>query len=231
MKIFIIEILATFFICYSQAFDVSLISKNSRFGIPSPRRFKHIESLTKARSRRNPIFIQMNKKEREASSTEADHASRSVLPVLSKVSNWASAFCIIDCTILPLITMLLPIMKMNSSASTAIMIHNLGHIFALYFVIPVGLFVSTLKYLSHRKIGNWILAITGLILIYLSNSHNSFALKLLPMNIYDIIHHGVGHRIINTSGCLCLLISNYFVHQSSHHSDKGTGKCCIDDST
>ena len=75
---------------------------------------------------------------------------------LLKASNWASFLCVLDCTILPLITVILPLFGIVA-ASPAQMewLHEAGHALALWFVLPVGGLATTLNYVSnHRNIDN-----------------------------------------------------------------------------
>lgn len=55
---------------------------------------------------------------------------------LLKISNIASMLCVIDCTVLPIVTILLPLVGLGASAAQAKWIHELGHSVALFFVLP-----------------------------------------------------------------------------------------------
>ena len=159
---------------------------------------------------------------------KGDPNSGSMLSKLMKISNFASALCVIDCTVLPLVVLILPLAGLNASSTTAAWFHTLGHNVALFFVLPVGFFTSTLNYLSNHKIRYWISALIGLLLIYVSNSHTSFVSKIFSDEIMDLIHHGTTHRIVNICGCLCLLLSNYFAHRDSSSHQNGDS-CCAHD--
>lgn len=58
---------------------------------------------------------------------------------LAKISNIASMLCVIDCTVLPIVTVLLPLIGLGASPAQAHWLHELGHSVALFFVLPGGL--------------------------------------------------------------------------------------------
>jgi MerC mercury resistance protein len=130
-----------------------------------------------------------------------------------QVSNYASALCVLDCTILPIVTVLLPLFGIAFASSHAL--HELGHRVALYFVLPVGFTATTTNYaLNHRK--KWITAIgwVGLAAIFLANAGCSFGhgwngpIGRGLHHLSHAIHHGVAHRVANLTGCSLLIISN-----------------------
>jgi len=55
---------------------------------------------------------------------------------LRQISDVASIICVLDCTILPIVTVLLPLLGTATSATTSAMLHELGHGISLYFVLP-----------------------------------------------------------------------------------------------
>mmetsp|Transcript_412 Transcript_412/g.705 ORF Transcript_412/g.705 Transcript_412/m.705 type:complete len:338 (-) Transcript_412:113-1126(-) len=132
---------------------------------------------------------------------------------LMKISNIASVLCVIDCTALPIITLILPLLGLGASAAQTEWLHELGHSVAMYFVLPVGGMAGTLNYLSHRKIWTSAPAALGLSMIYLANGHGGI-LSLLPHELAHSLHCGsVLHRIVNIAGCALLLRSNYMSHR------------------
>lgn len=150
---------------------------------------------------------------------------------LRQVSNFASILCVIDCTVLPIVTIILPLLGiMNLAPAQLEFLHELGHGIALFFVLPVGSLTSALNYMSHKK--SWItsLGVLGLTLIALANSH----LHALPfVGDFELLHsiqHGALHRVVNLLGCSFLLGSNYLSQkQGCAHHDHGPG--CSHDHT
>lgn len=59
---------------------------------------------------------------------------------MQQISNVASILCVVDCTVLPLVTVLLPVLGLSTitfgSTSTDSLLHSIGHAISLYFVIP-----------------------------------------------------------------------------------------------
>jgi len=176
--------------------------------------------------------------------------SETAAPLLDKVrmvSNFASFLCVLDCTLLPLITVALPLLGvLNLGAGQLEAIDNLGHSLALFFVLPVGSLTTIVNYLSHEK--KWIsaLAIVGLVMVGLANSHthiHHWPTLALPATgitvsldwIGTVLHkiQGCGtspwHRVVNVSGCAFLLGSNYLSQQqdgcAAHAIAGGADNC------
>jgi hypothetical protein len=59
---------------------------------------------------------------------------------MQQISNVASILCVVDCTVLPLVTVLLPVLGLSTSTfvstSTDSLLHSIGHAISLYFVVP-----------------------------------------------------------------------------------------------
>ncbi len=164
-----------------------------------------------------------------ASSHEAsfDDAAISVslLNRFRQASNIASFLCVLDCTLLPLVTVGLPLLGiLNLGAGQLQFIDKLGHSLALYFVLPVGSLTTVVNYISHKKKPIAAMAFLGLTMVGLANSH--FHIHHWPMLgpislgwIGRVLHEiqGCGtspwHRIVNISGCAFLLGSNYWSQQ------------------
>ena len=170
-----------------------------------------------------------------ASKTEATFPSQfsrnldKWLEKMRKISNFASFLCVLDCTILPVITVALPLLGvLQLPAAQLQMLHQLGHSLALYFVLPVGSLTTLVNYASHKK--SWIssLAIAGLCLVGLANSH--LHLHNAPQWVSTMLHmiqHGPWHRVTNISGCALLLGSNYLSQQQgcAFHDHSRDGDC------
>jgi len=140
---------------------------------------------------------------------------------LLRMSNIASLLCVIDCTVLPLVTILLPLLGIGVVASPEReeWLHHLGHTVALNFVLPVGSLATTMNHTIHKKTSLTLLSILGLTLTYFANSSchsdNNPASLLLPHAILHLLHHDrFTHRLVNVTGCALLLGSNYFGRRS-----------------
>ena len=149
---------------------------------------------------------------------------------LQKISNFASILCVLDCTILPIVTVFFPLLGIvNIGAERLELLHELGHSIAMFFVLPVGGLTSILNYISHKR--KWItsLGAIGLTMIALANSHFFSHLPVVgELEIIHQIHHNhVLHRFVNILGCAFLLGSNYLsqkqgcAHHDHNHSHDG----------
>jgi hypothetical protein len=127
--------------------------------------------------------------------------------VLQNISNMASVLCVIDCTLLPIITIIFPLLNMAVNLEG---LHQLGHLVAMRFVLPMGAVTTALNFSTHRRTRLLTISLLGLALIGLSNSH------ALPIMAPHWLHHGWGHRLTNVAGCTALLTSNYLSHQLVH---------------
>lgn len=57
--------------------------------------------------------------------------------IMSQIASW---LCVVDCTLLPIMTTLFPLLGVaTSSLPNQEWVHDLGHSLALFFVLPVGL--------------------------------------------------------------------------------------------
>ncbi|KAL7528666.1 hypothetical protein ACHAXR_003744 [Thalassiosira sp. AJA248-18] len=109
---------------------------------------------------------------------------------LIDVSNIASFLCVLDCTLLPLVSVAIPALSWGAGAlggatttaagSNSVMaglssvmayLPALSHGIALYFVIPVGLLTTLVNYLfGHKEIRFSMFSLVGVALIYIANS-------------------------------------------------------------
>jgi hypothetical protein len=156
---------------------------------------------------------------------------------LRQISNVASILCVIDCTVLPIVTIVFPLLGIfDLGPEKLAFLHQLGHSIAIFFVLPVGSLTSVLNFMSHKK--TWItsLAVVGLTMIGLANSH----IQHLPLPgfllfggttveaILHTIQHGALHGTVNIMGCSLLLGSNYLsqqqgcAHHDHNHGDGGS---------
>mmetsp|Transcript_3453 Transcript_3453/g.7500 ORF Transcript_3453/g.7500 Transcript_3453/m.7500 type:complete len:283 (+) Transcript_3453:68-916(+) len=142
---------------------------------------------------------------------------------LLRVSNTASLLCVVDCTILPVVTILLPLLGVVTSPNQAKWLHDVGHTIALYFVLPVGGLATTMNYVTHHRPLLTAMATFGMMLIYAANGNGvGPILARLPRDWVHALHCGSWlHRVTNLVGCACLLGSNYW----SHRIAAGGGEC------
>lgn len=129
---------------------------------------------------------------------------------LQQVSNVASFLCVLDCTILPIITVLLPLVGLAGSPVQMEWIHTAGHNMALFFVLPVGSVTATMNYSSHKRPLIALPSILGLFLVYLANAgHSAPILSMLPHDLVHALHCGNSlHQVTNIVGCALLLTLN-----------------------
>lgn len=181
-----------------------------------------------------------------ASSSASSSASLCSFARLRQVSNIASILCAMDCTIMPVITVALPLVGiLDLEPQQMQALHHLSHQLALYFVLPIGTLTTALNYQDHRHKGITSLGVAGLGTIGLANS--SWAASALTTVVdpfffsntaggFDTIvqalqqHDSAMHRVANTLGCAGLLSSNYLSQQrgcSHHHHHHGSGCCSV----
>lgn len=127
--------------------------------------------------------------------------------LLQTITNLASMLCVLDCTLLPIFTILFPLLNMAVPLES---LHHLGHALAMFFVLPVGALTTAVNFGSHRRIRLASISLVGLVLVAIANSH------AIPMHW---LHHGWGHRLTNVVGCATLLTSNYLSRQLVGHKN------------
>eukprot|EP00929_Paragymnodinium_shiwhaense_P021396 TRINITY_DN13965_c0_g1_i1.p1 TRINITY_DN13965_c0_g1~~TRINITY_DN13965_c0_g1_i1.p1 ORF type:complete len:251 (+),score=38.94 TRINITY_DN13965_c0_g1_i1:60-812(+) len=154
-----------------------------------------------------------------------DDAKERRRKLLTKVSNYASLLCVLDCTVLPAVLTLLPIIGLANPGNMEFL-HSLSHNMALYFVLPVGGCAATTNYFRHRRWWLALMSACGLLCVYLANGHGG-PLRFLPHHIRHMLHCcGPAHRLTNMMGCALLMSSNYI----SHRIAKAEGlACCASD--
>ena len=132
---------------------------------------------------------------------------------INKVSTFASILCAIDCTVLPILLLLLPV------AGSSAMLHKIAHAMSLYFVLPVGGAAVTANLAQHRKplLGLW--GASGLLLIALANVHLPHG--IISHSMEEMLHSS--HELINVGGCGLLLSSQWVSHKVLHVMGKDCG--------
>mmetsp|Transcript_37543 Transcript_37543/g.42906 ORF Transcript_37543/g.42906 Transcript_37543/m.42906 type:complete len:225 (-) Transcript_37543:437-1111(-) len=139
-----------------------------------------------------------------------------------KLSNWASILCVIDCTILPIVTLVLSVLGIisgnsnNSHNEIVDWLHDLGHSVALYFVLPVGSMTTTFNYYLHHSVLPTLTSFFGLFLIALSNmshvddnNNHSSNIAKGEWSLIHAFHEGSLHQLCNILGCCMQLWANY----------------------
>jgi len=133
---------------------------------------------------------------------------------LMKVANIASILCVIDCTILPIFVVLLSVTGMGSSDSTTHhshdLVHTIGHSIANFVVLPVAILVTCVNFFNKKMIPGF-LSFTGLVLIYVTNSHGGIFNRFKLVNqVLHILHENeFWHRAVDLTGVACMLSANY----------------------
>ena len=102
---------------------------------------------------------------------------------LAMISNIASLLCVIDCTLLPLVSVTLPLLSWSAntlSGSTGVLarlstfmplLDEASHGMALFFVIPCGILTASVNYFfGHRELRISALSAIGIMMIYSANS-------------------------------------------------------------
>jgi len=146
---------------------------------------------------------------------------------LLQISNVASLLCVIDCTVLPVVTVLLPLIGLGATPEQDIWLHHLGHKVAMNFVLPVGSLAAIMNYTSHKNASLSFVSLIGLLFIYAANaSCHSYILSIFPHHLVHFLHDGLTHRCVNVSGCALLLGSNYLGHKVGCKDHRGHGSCC-----
>mmetsp|Transcript_75391 Transcript_75391/g.125699 ORF Transcript_75391/g.125699 Transcript_75391/m.125699 type:complete len:207 (-) Transcript_75391:405-1025(-) len=132
---------------------------------------------------------------------------------INTISTCASILCAIDCTVLPVLLVLLPV------ASGSALLHTVAHMASAYFVLPIGGAAVTANYVQHRKpvLGLWGLA--GLLLIAVANIHLPHG--LMSHAVEELLHQS--HEVINVLGCALLLSSQWISHRTLHALGKDCG--------
>lgn len=179
-----------------------------------------------------------------ASASDDSDSEASLAPVKAKTSwkekllqfsNFASLLCVLDCTILPVVTVLFPLMGVLVSASQMEWLHQAGHAVALGFVLPVGGMATVTNYLyNHRT--KWITAIGWLALLLVASANagcslvphgTGGALGHFVHEMLHTLHHGVQHRVANLAGCALLLFSNHLSRRkAAENATCGGGAGC-----
>ncbi|GMH69872.1 hypothetical protein TrRE_jg11372, partial [Triparma retinervis] len=173
------------------------------------------------------------------------HSTAQFTPPLSESqASAASLLCILDCTILPLLSLLLPFLTFLPITATLSpsFLHTLSYKASIYFVLPIGSLSACLNLLTSNKSSTplskylpFSIALTGLLLIFATNSSLS-SLPLLGPLIPPSLSHSLSctgdakgvqdtlsaHTIANLAGAGMLIGGNRAGHKNTHKE----GDCC-----
>lgn len=153
---------------------------------------------------------------------------------LLDVSNFASLLCVLDCTLLPLVSIAIPALSWgvgfiigSGGASTAVppalsaflaYLPVLSHGIALYFVIPVGLLTTVINFFfGHREVKFSMSALFGVALIYAANSSTGVGIPSIDAWLQSTgiaaggVHDHAGH-VHNACGAVVGAATNMMAH-------------------
>ena len=176
-------------------------------------------------------------------SSATDASPKSWLDSLTSLANVASILCVVDCTVLPLVTVLFPLFGLAAGGSNmAGILETIGHSLALWFVIPVGMLATATGYLGHRSRRPVLPSALGLLLVYLCNSGSgggccahdhvhdaavgmasSWSLLSVSSVLAALRSAGWVHRVSNLAGCALLLTGNYLSRRAAAAAGTGCG--------
>ena len=91
-----------------------------------------VNAATTVRTKGRALF----QSSEEVSSGRGSSFRTSIREKISKISNVASMLCVIDCTVLPIVTVLLPLIGLGASSAQTEWLHEFGHSVAIFFVLP-----------------------------------------------------------------------------------------------
>ena len=154
---------------------------------------------------------------------------------LIDVSNLASLLCVLDCTLLPFVSIAIPALSwgvgiitgsaaitssnpiMASLSSFMTYLPAISHGIALYFVLPVGLLTSIVNYFfGHKEIRFSLLSIVGIALIYAANGSGvgipSVDTWLNSMGIVASAHTGHGAHVHDMCGAVVGAATGMMAH-------------------
>ena len=217
------------YIAFCDAFNAQMKVKTNLPSLEDSKYSKALLKKTNSRiaNSRSALFSSTAPSNNVSNNKPSVNSERSVKRIrerILEISNFASLLCVLDCTILPIITLALPLLGVGASDSTAKWLHELGHSAAIFFVLPVGGLATVMNFLNHKKKELLSLALVGLTFVYAANGHGGPILSLLPHELAHSLHCGTMlHRVTNILGCACLLTSNYLGRQIAGCGSKDCG--------
>ena len=154
---------------------------------------------------------------------------------LIDVSNLASLLCVLDCTLLPFVSIAIPALSwgvgiitgsaaitssnpiMTSLSSFMTYLPAISHGIALYFVIPVALLTTIFNYFfGHKEIRFSLMSMVGVALIYAANGSgvgvSSIDTWLNSMGIVASAHTGHGAHVHDMCGAVVGAATGMMAH-------------------
>ncbi|GMH83461.1 hypothetical protein TrST_g444 [Triparma strigata] len=141
---------------------------------------------------------------------------------LTSVANFAGMLCVIDCTVLPVLTVATPVLSaFKIPMLSESLLHSMSHAISLFFVLPVGSLSSSLNYLQSKAKAPFLVSLLGLLLIGSAN------FDWCHFGIHNAVAHALHcgtwvHRSVNLLGCAFLIGGNRVAHKKAHEA----GACC-----
>eukprot|EP00921_Rhytidocystis_pertsovi_P021320 GHVQ01034062.1.p1 GENE.GHVQ01034062.1~~GHVQ01034062.1.p1 ORF type:complete len:269 (+),score=41.75 GHVQ01034062.1:216-1022(+) len=156
--------------------------------------------------------------------------------LLSRVKRWglgewstfATILCAIDCTVIPLLMVIIPILGWASPDSMH-SLHNFSHWAAIYIMIPLATLAVCSNYLKTRQLHLAVWGAFGISLVFIAHSHDTLH-YVIPLSLHHLIHSVHDwHTPISLFGAANIIASNYLAHShgcchQAHHHHKGG--CC-----
>jgi len=197
-----------------------------------------LDKIKKYKTNKSVLFSSVTTGGDSSTPSNKDETISSWNERLTNIASIASLFCAIDCTVLPLFSVALSFLGVykTSAASCATSccqsagsgwIHQLSHLFANYFVLPVAGTVSIMHFVTKKRLPSLLTAL-GMSFVYVTNSHGGPILKRVPHDLLHILQHNpIWHRVVNLTGVALMLGANYLSKRSgcSAHTLSGD-KCC-----
>merc|ERR1712070_809205 len=140
-------------------------------------------SVAVRRMSREALLRQRGQKEDEhiidnpQAGVETDAVPGQLVAKVNRFANIASFLCVLDCTVLPVLTVALQLTGFTSESKMHAL-HELGHRVALYFVLPVGGTAALSNFASHGRKRISVFALLGLLGIYAANGHSGLLSRL-----------------------------------------------------
>ncbi|EUD68362.1 hypothetical protein C922_01382 [Plasmodium inui San Antonio 1] len=146
---------------------------------------------------------------------------------LNKLSSIASIICLIDCTLIPLITVLISIFSVvhdseNGEAEAGTHNHSHHHgwqeTVALYLMTPIISFTTIYNFIQLKNFSLFIFTLVGITMFVLSHAHIEFR----DQNITNRLKQA--HIPMSILAAIILISTNYIAHQLL--KSKNLDPCC-----
>eukprot|EP00922_Rhytidocystis_sp_ex-Travisia-forbesii_P027318 GHVS01040039.1.p1 GENE.GHVS01040039.1~~GHVS01040039.1.p1 ORF type:complete len:261 (+),score=31.69 GHVS01040039.1:131-913(+) len=139
---------------------------------------------------------------------------------LSEWSTLASVLCAIDCTVLPALMTVVPLLGWASPHSMH-SLHHFSHWAAIYVMVPLALLAIISNFLRLRSVVLSLWGLFGAALVFVAHQHD--ILLLLPPQHHSFASFAQSwHTAISLFGAANIILSNYISHQRLHQSHS----CC-----